>query len=52
MDYRPKEEGWIMKYAHRYQVIKQAIEGFISSSQAAKTLNISLRHFKRLKKRE
>ena len=51
MDYRPKEEVWIMKYAHRYHVIKQAIEGFISSSQAAKTLNISLRHFKRLKKK-
>jgi len=40
-----------MKYAHRYHVIKQAIEGFISCNEGAKILDISLRHFKRLKKK-
>jgi len=40
-----------MKYAHRYHVIKQAIEGFISCSEGAKILNISTRQFKRLKKK-
>jgi hypothetical protein len=40
-----------VKYAHRYHVIKQALEGFISSSEGAKILVLSPRHFKRLKKK-
>jgi len=45
------KEGWIVKYVHRYHVIKQALEGFISSSEGAKILGLSPRHFKRLKKK-
>jgi len=44
----PKEE-WFMKYATRYHILKQNLNGYISNQEAAQTLNISLRHFKRLK---
>jgi len=44
----PKEE-WFMKYAIRYHILKQNLNGYISNQEAAQTLNISLRHFKRLK---
>jgi len=40
-----------MKYAQRYHIIQQTIEGLIPSKEAAQILNISLRHLKRLKKK-
>ncbi len=48
MENCPKE-GWIVKYANRYHIIKQALEGLITCEEGAKALNISTRHFKRLK---
>ena len=44
------KEGWIVKYAQRYSILKLATEGFISSKEGANALKISERHFKRLKK--
>jgi len=46
-----KKEEWLMKYAQRYHIIQQIIEGLIPSKEAAQLLNISLRHLKRLKKK-
>lgn len=46
----PKKE-WFMKYTHRYHIIQQAIQGLISSKEGAQALDISIRHFKRLKKK-
>jgi len=46
-----KKEKWLMKYAQRYHIIQQTIEGLIPSKEAAQLLNISLRHLKRLKKK-
>jgi len=43
-----KKEEWLMKYAQRYHIIQQTIEGLIPSKEAAQILNISLRHLKRL----
>ncbi len=43
------EEKWIMKYANRYHILKQNLNGYISNQKAAQSLNISLRHFLRLK---
>jgi len=40
-----------MKYAQRYHIIQQTIEGLIPSKATAQILNISLRHLKRLKKK-
>jgi len=47
----PKKEEWLMKYAQRYHIIQQTIEGLIPSKEAAQILNISLRYLKRLKKK-
>ncbi len=45
------KEGWIVKYVQRYSILELATEGFISSKEGAKALNISKRRFKCLKKK-
>ena len=51
MENRQKKEGWIMKVAHRYHILSLAVQGLITSKEGAQALNISERHFKRLKKK-
>lgn len=46
-----KKEGRIMKVAHRYHVLSMAVQGLTTSKEGAQALNVSERHFKRLKKK-